>query len=204
LNSEDEIEDIGEVLVRMSPGGERPLAAAMRTLLDEQDWAPLQGSRSLVVITGGSPTCACEDPLDRECEVEAVEAVFADFVSAMPNTRVHIIGVGVDDPAEVRILDRIAQAGGTESADQVFTMSRLVETVKGAIGQSAPCLYVADESLVGWSLTVQIDDAPVARCDDSNCAHGYLLESDDMLRFGEDVCDRLRDGEGHSVRINPL
>ncbi len=200
--TEDEsVEAISEALVRASPGGERPLAAAVRAVADEVDMDNAEGPHALVVITGGTPTCACEDPAALECEREAAEDAFADLVRRSPTVAIHVIGFVVDDQVEAETLDGVARAGGAARAERVSSVRGLIEAVDRAVGSVAPCAYVTTLRDSRPDLEVVVDGTAVDRCRQDGCVDGYSIEGGRVLRFGENICRRLRDGEPHAVRV---
>ena len=195
------VDAIGDALARVSPGGERPLAAAVRAVADEVDMESADGPHALIVITGGVPSCACEDPDGVECEREAAEEAVADLVRRIPTLAIHVIGFAVEDGIETEALDAIARAGGAARVESASTVRGLIEAVDRAVGSVAPCAYTTGLRDTRPDLEVTVDGVPVERCGEDGCVDGYSIESGRVLRFGETVCRRLRDGEPHAVRI---
>ena len=160
-----------------------------------------EGPHALIVIAGGVPTCACEDPDAVECEREAAEEALADLLRRSPTVAIHVIGFAVDDGVETETLDAIARAGGAARAEVTSTVRGLIEAVDRAVGRVAPCAYRTGIRDARPDLAVSVDGAPIERCREDGCEDGYSIESGRVLSFGELVCRRLRDGEPHAVRI---
>ncbi len=135
-----------------APSGGTPTTSAvgavyafLRTILDP---AP----RVIVLVMGGTPTCASGDPT-----LEDMEAAIAE-VSQLPQPYVFVLGVGADRQK----LDRLALAGSTLSAYSTDQIPDLLGAVEGWARTIAGCVFpLASPLFPGQGVTVSLDGVPL-------------------------------------------
>lgn len=203
--------DVSNTLGTNPPAGGTPTAASLFEARTALLAAHPSGNNYVLLATDGGPgcnpalnasTCTCipgatcvnsDNCLDDIRTLEAVAALAADGIPTF------VIGVPGSETVS-DLLDQMAVAGGTDVAGSHYAVTGgtdLAEALRATTGSLVPCDYeFRDAPDDISSLTVTIDDAVIPRDETGTDGWDYV---DDVLHLYGSACNRLRDGNSHTV-----
>jgi len=195
-------DEVGFILETTAPLGSAPMAAAVDEIIAHGQLDDPTRPNLLVILTRGAPDCACADPLDVRCERDAAVAAMAKLAQRTPPIHTQIVGMGSDAAESPGLLRALARAAGSETYAEVETVAALGRALSRAASSVRPCTFVIEAPVAGEALVVRVDGSEVRRCVDSPCEFGYTYDAQALaVALSGRACDRVRDGEPHSVRL---
>jgi len=161
-------------------------------------------SQYIVLATDGDPSCP-----DSGSEERAVTALAAAKAAGFPT---YVIGVldPVEDKGKFKVLNSMAEAGGTARTDaaggekfyQAYSEAELTAALEAVTGQVASCVFEFDAPPPDASnVAVQVNGAVIAQ--DASKAQGWDYTSDQHqgLELHGEACQEVKGATANKVDI---